>query len=204
MLWYYLLGLGRNSEDQEPLLLKLDKPNKLTIIDGKIEKCLIDFYNKYITQLGLPFNEQAAQIRNDVNILGQTVLRSISGDSRFTNEDRDYIQEITGKEAMDKFQSYEQVLNAISQTQLLLEDRLSEAAGAIGVKPSHEMDAADLYAAYNNFRLDNDIPFKDSENYVCLKNYFDIKQLYDALKKKAEETEFNSLDAFNLLSPEIN
>ena len=126
----------------------------------------VDFYNKYITQLGLPFNEQAAQIRNDVNILGQTVLRSISGDSRFTNEDREYIQEITGKEAMDKFQSYEQVLNAISQTQLLLEDRLSEAAGGMGLKPSHEMDAADLYAAYNNFRIDNKIDFKGSENYV--------------------------------------
>ena len=41
----------------------------------------VDFYNKYITQLGLPFNEQAAGIRNDINLLAQTILRQISQDS---------------------------------------------------------------------------------------------------------------------------
>ena len=115
----------------------------------------VDFYNKYITQLGLPFNEQAAAIRNDINLLAQTILRQISQDSRFTNEDRQYIQEITGKEAMDKLQSYDQVLLSLQKTQLLLEDRLTETSGAIGVKPSHKMSITELYDSYNNFLLDN-------------------------------------------------
>ena len=121
----------------------------------------VDFYNKYITQLGLPFNEAAAEIRNDVSLLAQTVLRQISQDSRFTNEDREYIQEITGKEAMDKLQSYEQVFLSLQKTQLLLEDRLTETAGAIGVKPSHSMSISELYDSYNNFKLDNKMTVKE-------------------------------------------
>ena len=121
----------------------------------------VDFYNKYITQLGLPFNEQAAGIRNDINLLAQTILRQISQDSRFTNEDRQYIQEITGKEAMDKLQSYEQVLLSLSKTQLLLEDRLTETSGALGVKPSHSMSISELYDSYNNFKLDNKMTVKE-------------------------------------------
>jgi hypothetical protein len=121
----------------------------------------VDFYNKYITQLGLPFNEQAAGIRNDINLLAQSILRQISQDSRFTNEDREYIQEITGKEAMDKLQSYEQVFLSLQKTQLLLEDRLTETAGAIGVKPSHSMSIQELYDSYNNFKLDNKMTVKE-------------------------------------------
>ena len=103
----------------------------------------------------MPFNERAAAIRNDVNLLAQTILRQISQDSRFTNEDRQYIQEITGKEAMDKLQSYDQVLLSLQKTQLLLEDRLTETSGALGVKPSHKMSIEELYDSYNNFLLDN-------------------------------------------------
>ena len=122
-----------------------------------IQGSFVDFYNKYITQLGLPFNEAAAQIRNDINLLSQTVLRQISQDSRFTNEDREYIAEITGKGAMDAAQSYEQVLNGVMQTQILIEERLSEASGAVGFTPSYQMSVRDLYDAHNNFRLDNGI-----------------------------------------------
>ena len=121
----------------------------------------VDFYNKYITQLGLPFNEQAAGIRNDINLLAQTILRQISQDSRFTNEDRQYIQEITGKEAMDKLQSYDQVFLSLQKTQLLLEDRLTETSGALGVKPSHSMSISELYDSYNNFKLDNKMTVKE-------------------------------------------
>ena len=121
----------------------------------------VDFYNKYITQLGLPFDERAAAIRNDINLLAQTILRQISQDSRFTNEDRQYIQEITGKEAMDKLQSYDQVLLSLQKTQLLLEDRLTETSGALGVKPSHSMSIQELYDSYNNFKLDNKMTVKE-------------------------------------------
>ena len=121
----------------------------------------VDFYNKYITQLGLPFDERAAAIRNDINLLAQTILRQISQDSRFTNEDRDYIQEITGKEAMDKLQSYDQVFLSLQKTQLLLEDRLTETSGALGVKPSHSMSIQELYDSYNNFKLDNKMTVKE-------------------------------------------
>jgi len=110
---------------------------------------------------GLPFNEQAAGIRNDINLLAQTILRQISQDSRFTNEDRQYIQEITGKEAMDKLQSYDQVFLSLQKTQLLLEDRLTETSGAIGVKPSHSMSIQELYDSYNNFKLDNKMTVKE-------------------------------------------
>ena len=121
----------------------------------------VDFYNKYITQLGLPFDERAAAIRNDINLLAQTILRQISQDSRFTNEDRQYIQEITGKEAMDKLQSYDQVFLSLQKTQLLLEDRLTETSGALGVKPSHSMSIQELYDSYNNFKLDNKMTVKE-------------------------------------------
>ena len=90
-----------------------------------------------------------------MSLLAQTVLRQISQDSRFTNEDRQYIQEITGKEAMDKFQSFGQVFLSLQRTQLLLEDRLTETSGALGIKPSHKMSITELYDSYNNFLLDN-------------------------------------------------
>ena len=60
-------------------------------------------------------------------------MRLVSADSRFTNEDRAYINEIVGKEALDRFQSFDQVYVGIEQAQLLIEDRLTETYGALGV-----------------------------------------------------------------------
>ena len=40
---------------------------------------------------------------------------------------------------MDKLQSYDQVFLSLQKTQLLLEDRLTETSGALGVNPSHSM-----------------------------------------------------------------
>ncbi len=122
---------------------------------------LIDFYNKYITQLGLPFNKESAEIRNDINLLAASIMRLVSADSRFTNEDRAYINEIVGKEALDKLQSFDQVYTGIEQAQLLIEDRLTETSGALGVKPSHDMSIQELEAAYNNFLLDNKLTVKE-------------------------------------------
>ena len=110
-----------------------------------------------IQQKKVKYYFTSPQIRNDINLLSQTVLRQISQDSRFTNEDREYIAEITGKGAMDAAQSYEQVLNGVMQTQILIEERLSEASGAVGFTPSYEMSVRDLFDAHNNFRLDNGI-----------------------------------------------
>ena len=56
---------------------------------------------------------------------------------------------------MDKAQSYEEVFNNVVQTQILMEEKLGEAAGSMGVKPSYDMNVEDLYASYNNFRIDN-------------------------------------------------
>ena len=63
---------------------------------------------------------------------------------------------------MDKAQSYEEVFNNVVQTQILMEEKLGEAAGVMGVKPSYEMNKKDLYAAYNNYRIDNGIKAYDS------------------------------------------
>ena len=122
---------------------------------------VIDFYNKYITQLGLPYNKESAEIRNDINLLAASIMRLVSADSRFTNEDRAYINEIVGKEALDRFQSFDQVYTGIEQAQLLIEDRLTETSGALGVKPSHDMSIQELEAAYNNFLLDNKLTVKE-------------------------------------------
>ena len=145
-----------------------------------VSGALVDFSNKYLVQVGVPFSETASTIRNEVNQLGQTILRSISGDSRFTNEDREYIMEITGKAAMDKMQSYEEVFNNVTQTQILMEEKLGEAAGTMGVKPSWDMDQEDLYAAYNNYRIDNGI------------------KAYDAAGNEIELVRRNDLPAFNI------
>ena len=68
---------------------------------------------------------------------------------------------------MDKAQSYEEVFNNVVQTQILMEEKLGEAAGSMGVKPSYDMNVEDLYASYNNFRIDNNnelfIWFTDSQ-----------------------------------------
>jgi len=122
---------------------------------------VIDFYNKYITQLGLPYNKESAEIRNDINLLAASIMRLVSADSRFTNEDRAYINEIVGKEALDRFQSFDQVYQGIEQAQLLIEDRLTETSGALGLKPSHDMSIQELEAAYNNFLLDNKLKVKE-------------------------------------------
>ena len=120
-----------------------------------ISGAFVEFSNKYLAQLGVPFSETASTVRGDIRELGQSVLRQISGDSRFTNEDRDYINEITGQAALEGAQSYEEVLNRVQQTAILIEERLAEAAGAVGLMPSYEMSTKDLYDAYNNFRIDN-------------------------------------------------
>ena len=88
-------------------------------------------------------------------------MRLVSADSRFTNEDRAYINEIVGKEALDRFQSFDQVYQGIEQAQLLIEDRLTETSGALGLKPSHDMSIQELEAAYNNFLLDNKLKVKE-------------------------------------------
>ena len=128
----------------------------------------------------MPFSETASVVRREVSELGQTILRAVSMDTRFTNEDREYILEITGKAAMDKMQSYEEVFNNVAQTQILMEERLAEFAGAMGVKPSYEMSQEDLYAAYNNYRVDNGI------------------KAYDAAGNEIKLARRNDLPAFNI------
>ena len=61
-----------------------------------------------------------------------------------------------------------------------MEEKLGEAAGAMGVKPSWDMDQEDLYAAYNNFRIDNGI------------------KAYDAAGNEIELVRRNDLPAFNI------
>jgi len=173
--YYILEDLNiRTTELKQKLI---DTPESYFGFEGAV----INFYNKYITQLGLPFNEAAAEIRSDINILSQTAMRVVSQDSRFTNEDRAYIAEITGKGAMDAAQSYEQVLNGVIQTQILFEERLGEAAGAVGFKPSYEMSVRDLYDAYNNFRIDNGIAPEGAVRRNDLPSY-NLKQLKRRLR----------------------
>ena len=161
------------------------KELKTTIEDAPewafgISGAIVDFSNKYLVQVGVPFSETASTVRREVSELGQTILRAISMDQRFTNEDRDYILKITGKASMDKMQSYEEVFNQVAQTQILMEERLAEYAGTMGVKPSYEMNRKDLYAAYNNYRIDNGI------------------KAYDAAGNKIELVRRNDLPSFNL------
>ena len=128
-----------------------DAPSWAFGVSGSI----VEFSNKYLTQLGVPFSETASTIRGDIRELGQSVLKTISGESRFTDADRLYINQITGQAALEGAQSYEEVLNRVQQVQILLEERLAEAAGAAGVMPSYKMSVNDLYDAYTNFRIDN-------------------------------------------------
>jgi hypothetical protein len=153
---FYILD-DLNIRTQELLTELEDAPEEYFGFSGAV----IDFYNKYITQLGLPYNKESAEIRNDINLLAASIMRLVSADSRFTNEDRAYINEIVGKEALDRFQSFDQVYVGIEQAQLLIEDRLTETSGALGVKPSHDMSIQELEAAYNNFLLDNKLTVKE-------------------------------------------
>ena len=132
-----------------------------------VSGALLDFSNKYLAQIPfVPFNKAAADIRLDVNALGLRVMRLVTDDRRFTNEDRAYINRITGVAAMDAAQSYEQVVAAVEKITSLLEDRLTEAAGVMGKKPSYDMSIEELAFAYNNFRLDNNINWKGKKDYV--------------------------------------
>ena len=131
---------------------------------------LIDFNNKYLTQIGLPYNEQVAKARADISELSLRVMRLVTEDQRFTNEDRDYINEITGKAAMEKLQSYDQVLIGVRQIQTMLEDRLTEVAGQQGMKASHEMSVQELVQAYNNYRKVNGIKWPGFDSYTIKPN----------------------------------
>ena len=153
---FYILD-DLNIRTQELLTELKDAPEEYFGFSGAV----IDFYNKYITQLGLPYNKESAEIRNDIDLLAASIMRLVSADSRFTNEDRAYINEIVGKEALDRFQSFDQVYIGIEQAQLLIEDRLTETSGALGVKPSHDMSIEELKASYNNFLLDNKLTVKE-------------------------------------------
>ena len=144
--------------------------------DGDIDSAFglsgwfIDFSNKYLTQAGLPYNEQVAQARADIVELSNRVMRLVTDDSRFTNEDRAYINRITGLSAMDKIQSYDQVLTGVRQIQTMLEDRLTEISGQQGMKASHEMSVAELFDAYNNYRKVNNIKFPGSDTFTIKTN----------------------------------
>ena len=144
--------------------------------DGDIDSAFglsgwfIDFSNKYLTQAGLPYNEQVAQARADIVELSNRVMRLVTDDSRFTNEDRAYINRITGLSAMDKIQSYDQVLTGVRQIQTMLEDRLTEISGQQGMKASHEMSVAELFDAYNNYRKVNNIKFSGSDTFTIKTN----------------------------------
>ncbi len=153
---FYILD-DLNIRTQELLTELKDAPEEYFGFSGAI----IDFYNKYITQLGLPYNKESAEIRNDIDLLAASIMRLVSADSRFTNEDRAYINEIVGKAALDKFQSFDQVYVGIEQAQILIEDRLTETSGALGVKPAHDMSIEELKASYNNFLLDNKLTVKE-------------------------------------------
>ena len=131
---------------------------------------LMDFSNKYLTQVGLPYNDQVAQARADIVELSNRVMRLVTDDSRFTNEDRAYINRITGLAAMDKIQSYEQVLTGVRQIQTMLEDRLTEISGQQGMKASHEMSVKELFDAYNNYRKINNIKWEGSDTFTIKTN----------------------------------
>ena len=131
---------------------------------------LIDFNNKYLTQLGTPFDENAAKIRNDILELSNRVMRLVTADQRFTNEDREFINRMMGQAAVDKLQSYDQVLMGVQQITTMLEDRAAEVAGTRGMKASHEMDVEEMIAAYNNYRKVNGIEWDGSDEFTIQSN----------------------------------
>ena len=131
---------------------------------------LIDFSNKYLTQAGVPYNGTVAEARADIVELSNRVMRLVTDDSRFTNEDRAYINRITGLSAMDKIQSYQQVLTGVRQIQTMLEDRLTEISGQQGMKASHEMSVKELIDAYNNYRKVNKMKFNGSDTFTIKTN----------------------------------
>ena len=181
-----LIGIGMADDTPDKLKILKGQLETLTIFatdvlnnmekEKGIEKSfgltgwLIDFNNKYLTQVGLPFNEQVAQARADISELSSRVMRLVTDDSRFTNEDRKYINQITGQSAVEKVQSYEQVLIGVRQIQTMLEDRLTEVAGQQGMKASHEMSVQELVQAYNNYRKVNGIKWPGFDSYTIKPN----------------------------------
>jgi len=131
---------------------------------------LIDLSNKYLVQIGVPFNENAAKIRNDVLELSNRVMRLVTADQRFTNEDREFVNRMMGQAAIDKMQSYEQVLLGVRQITTMLEDRSAEVMGVKGKKASHEMDVEEMIQAYNNYRKVNGIEWKGSDEFTIQSN----------------------------------
>jgi hypothetical protein len=130
-----------------------------------------EVYNNYLTQIpGVEFNEQLADVRNSINTLGVQLLREISEDSRFTDEDRRYINKVTGVDALESLKSKDAVVAALHQVQLLLEDRLIEQSGQKGQKPAFNMNLNDYKKSYLNY-------LKATGQEVILKNegYADYK-----------------------------
>lgn len=112
----------------------------------------LEFYNNYMTQIpGVDFNEQLAEVRNYINTQGQQLLREVSDDSRFTNEDREYINKVTGVDALESLKSKSAVVSQLDQIQLLLEDRLIDLTGEKGQVPSFKMTGNDYKKSYLNF-----------------------------------------------------
>ena len=140
---------------------------------------LIDFNNKYLTQIGTPFDEDAAKIRNDILELSNRVMRLVTADQRFTNEDREFVNRMIGQAAVDKLQSYDQVLLGVQQVTTMLQDRAAEVAGVRGMKASHEMDVEEMIAAYNNYRKANGIKWEGSDTFTIQSNLptFNKRQL---------------------------
>ena len=140
---------------------------------------LIDFNNKYLTQIGTPFDEDAAKIRNDILELSNRVMRLVTADQRFTNEDRQFVNRMIGQDAVDKLQSYDQVLLGVQQVTTMLQDRAAEVAGVRGMKASHEMDVEEMIAAYNNYRKANGIEWEGSDTFTIQSNLptFNKRQL---------------------------
>jgi len=151
------------------VLRNMENDNNIDSAFG-ITGWLIDFSNKYLTQVGLPFNEQVAEARTDIVELSNRVMRLVTQDQRFTNEDREFINRMTGLAAMDKIQSYDQVLIGVRQIQTMLEDRVSEISGAQGMKASHEMGVQEMIAAYNNYRKVNNIDWPGSDTFTIESN----------------------------------
>ena len=140
---------------------------------------LIDFNNKYLTQIGTPFDEDAAKIRNDILELSNRVMRLVTADQRLTNEDRQFVNRMIGQDAVDKLQSYDQVLLGVQQVTTMLQDRAAEVMGVRGMKASHEMDVEEMIAAYNNYRKANGIEWEGSDTFTIQSNLptFNKRQL---------------------------
>jgi hypothetical protein len=129
-------------------LMVEDAPESFFGISGGF----LEFYNNYMTQIpGVEFNEQLADVRNYIMTQGQQLLREVSDDSRFTNEDRIYINKVTGVDALESLKSKDAVVSQLAQIQLLLEDRLIEQTGAKGQKASFKMTGKDYEKSYLNF-----------------------------------------------------